>query len=194
MCYDASMVKNIKKVALKGLARHDSAESKMTPRQINLEKISFNATHWIGSTESLIVHTLLFIGVLSLSLLGFNFDRILLVLTTVLSFEAIYLAIFIQMTVNRNTIQLHEVGKDIEEISEDIEDIQEDVVEISEDIEEIQEDVEEISEDIEDIQEDVEEISDEGEETEKEEGKIALAKLEKTLALLLKEITQIKKK
>lgn len=116
-----------------------------------LEKVSHGATRWIGSIESLIVHTILFASVMSLPLFGISFDTVLLVLTTIVSLEAIYLAIFIQMTVNRNTTQLHEVGKDIEEISEDIEDIQEDV-------EDIQEDVEEISEDIEDIQEDVEEI------------------------------------
>ncbi len=160
---------------------------------LNLEKISITATHWIGSITSLIVHSVLFVGVLSLSFFGFNFDRILLILTTLLSFEAIYLAIFIQMTVNRNTMQLNEVEKDIEEIQEDVE-------EISEDIEGIQEDVEEISEDIEEIQEDVEEISEEDavtekeEELEKNESKIALGKLEKALALLLKEIEDLKKK
>ncbi len=147
--------------------------------RLNLEKISVNATYWIGSIESLIVHTVLFVGVLSLYFLGFNFDRILLVLTTILSFEAIYLAIFIQMTVNRNTVQLHEVEMDIEEIQEDVE-------EISEDIEEIQEDVEEISEESEEAEKE--------EEAEKKESKIALAKLEETLELLLKEIEEIKKK
>ncbi len=105
---------------------------KITKPHLDLEKISINTTHWIGSIASLIVHTVLFVGVLSLYFFGFNFDRILLVLTTVLSFEAIYLAIFIQMTVNRNTVQLYEVEKDIEEIQEDIEGIQEDVEEISE--------------------------------------------------------------
>jgi len=158
-----------------------------------LEKISHNATKWIGSVESLVVHTVLFAGMFSLSFFGFGVDKILLVLTTILSLEAIYLAIFIQMTVNRNTVQLREVEKDIEEISEDIEDIQEDVEEISEDIEGIQEDVEEISEDIEDIQEDeVQEIKEE--ELEKKENKLALAKLEKTLTSLLKEIEELKKK
>ena len=48
--------------------------------------------------------------------------------------EAIYLAIFIQMTVNRNT-------ESIEDIEEDIEDIQEDVEELSEDVEELSEEV-----------------------------------------------------
>ncbi|MHB1118051.1 MAG: coiled-coil domain-containing protein [Minisyncoccota bacterium] len=165
-----------------------------------LEKISHNATRWIGSVESLIVHTVLFAGMFSLSFFGFDVDKILLILTTILSLEAIYLAIFIQMTVNRNTIQLREVEKDIEEISEDIEDIQEDVEEISEDIEDIQEDVEEISEDIEDIQEDVEEISEDEEqevkeeELEKQKNKLALEKLEEALVDLLKEIEELKKK
>lgn len=151
-----------------------------------LEKISANATQWIGSVQSIIVHTVLFIGVFSLSFFGFNFDRILLVLTTLLSFEAIYLAIFIQMTVNRNTVQLFEVEKDIEEIQEDVEEISEDIEDIQEDVEEIQEDVEEISE------EDTEEEKEE--EKEKKENKLALAKLEKTLASLLNEIETIKKK
>src|SRR3989344_509064 len=156
------------------------------PEDLRLEKISVNATRWIGSIESLIVHTALFAGMFSLSFFGFDVDKILLVLTTILSLEAIYLAIFIQMTVNRNTMQLREVEKDIEEISEDIEDIQEDVEEISEDIEDIQEDVEEISED--------EEQEVKEEELAKKENKLALAKLEKTLASLLKEIEELKKK
>lgn len=158
-----------------------------------LERAALKATRGIGSIQSLIVHTILFIGVYSLSFFGFDLDRILLVLTTILSFEAIYLAIFIQMTVNRNTTQLHEVEKDIEEISEDIEDIQEDV-------EDIQEEVEGISEDIEDIQEDVEEISEEETQAEKEEkrkrleDKQTLEKIESTLVNLLKEIEDLKKK
>lgn len=125
-------------------------------KKLSVEKISNNATQWIGSPQSLIAHTILFAGIFSLAFFGIEVDKVLLVLTTILSLEAIYLAIFIQMTVNRNTLQLHEVEKEIEDIHEEVE-------EISEDIEEIQEDVEEISGDIEEIQEDVEEISDGGE-------------------------------
>lgn len=54
----------------------------------------------------------------------------MLFLTTIVSLEAIYLAIFIQMTVNRNTEELQEVGQDIDEIQEDIDEIQEDVDDI----------------------------------------------------------------
>jgi len=185
------------------IAKKKASAKKSTANPL-LEKVSHGATRWIGSIPSLVVHTVIFASVMSLPLFGISFDTVLLVLTTIVSLEAIYLAIFIQMTVNRNTAQLHEVEKDIEEISEDIEDIQEDVEEISEDIEDIQEDVVEISEDIEDIQEDVEEISEDIEDIQEEDEKevvlekknndLALAKLEKTLATLLKEIEELKKK
>ncbi|MGB4076538.1 MAG: hypothetical protein WBK28_02430 [Minisyncoccia bacterium] len=104
-------------------------------------------TSWTGSIPSLIVHTLIFIGALALGGFGLaSFELVLLVLTTLVSLEAIYLAIFIQMTVNRNTVQLREVEEDIDEIQEDVEELGEDLDEIQEDIEEIQEDVEEITE------------------------------------------------
>lgn len=162
-----------------------------------LEKVSHGATKWIGSIPSLVVHTILFASVMLLPLFGISFDTVLLVLTTIVSLEAIYLAIFIQMTVNRNTAQLHEVEKDIEEISEDIEDIQEDVEEIQEDVVEISEDIEDIQEDVEEISEDIEDIQEEDEKElvlDKKNNDIALAKLEKTLATLLKEIEELKKK
>jgi low affinity Fe/Cu permease len=55
------------------------------------------------------------------------------------SLEAIYLAIFIQMTVNQNTQSLREVEVDIDEIQENIDEIQEDVDEIQEDVVEMTE-------------------------------------------------------
>ena len=104
-------------------------------------------TTLIGSFPSLLVHTALFAGAFALGGLGvFSWEIILLVLTTIVSLEAIYLAIFIQMAVNRNTQSLKEVEEDIEEIQEDVEELSEDVDEIQEDIEEIQEDVEDMSE------------------------------------------------
>lgn len=54
-----------------------------------------------------------------------------MILTTAVSLEAIYLAIFIQMTVNRTTESLAGVEEDIDDIQEDIDDIQEDVSEDS---------------------------------------------------------------
>lgn len=113
-----------------------------------LEKITDGIMWWIGSIPSLIAHSLIFI--LAFLLPVFNLvsvDKMLLVLTTVLSLEAIYLAIFIQMSVNRSQEHIEDIREDIEEIQDDIEEISEDIEEISEDIDDIQEDIEDIAED-----------------------------------------------
>ena len=144
-----------------------------------LENMALSVTRGIGSIWSVIVHTFLFIGAFILILIGFQIDRVLLVLTTVVSLEAIYLSIFIQMSVNHQAKALASVEKDIDEIAEDMEEIQENVEEIAEDvgeiqeaheeiqedIEEIQKDVDEIQKDVDEIQEDVEEIQESGEDT-----------------------------
>ena len=98
----------------------------------DLEKTSTAFTRRVGCSSSLVFYVLFFIISFSIIFAGISIDNVLLILTTVVSLEAIYLAIFIQMTINRNTAQLHEVGRDIEEMTEDIEDIQEDVEGISE--------------------------------------------------------------
>ncbi|MBI2012123.1 DUF1003 domain-containing protein [Candidatus Daviesbacteria bacterium] len=89
-----------------------------------IEKLALSLTNWIGTPQSLLVHSLFFIGIPSLGLFGFEFRTILLAFTTWLSIEAIYLAIFIQMTVNRTSESLEEVEEDIEDIQEDIVQIQ----------------------------------------------------------------------
>lgn len=48
-----------------------------------------------------------------------------MILTTTVSLEAIYLAIFIQMTINRQSQNIEDIQEDVEDISEDVEDIQE---------------------------------------------------------------------
>ncbi len=96
---------------------------------------------------SLIFHSAIFIGFFILTTIGpFPRDLVLLIWNTIVSLEAIYLAIFIQFTVNRNTRSLREVEQDIDEIQEDVEEISEDIDEIQEDVDEIQEDVDELSE------------------------------------------------
>ncbi|OGC84427.1 hypothetical protein A3F55_00415 [Candidatus Adlerbacteria bacterium RIFCSPHIGHO2_12_FULL_53_18] len=93
----------------------------------------FSVTRWIGSVESIAVHTILFVVSFGAVWAGvLNFDRMLLILTTVVSLEAIYLAIFIQLTVNQTTESLEEVEQDIDEIQEDIDELQEDVEEMTE--------------------------------------------------------------
>ncbi|HEX4372144.1 MAG TPA: hypothetical protein VHZ50_02465 [Puia sp.] len=143
-------------------------------RNIRLARNADIATKWIGSTTSLIVHTIFFILSFALPLFGvISFERMLLVLTTVVSLEAIYLSIFIQMSVNKN--------------SQDIEIIQEDIGEIEEDIGEIQKDVDEIQEDVDEIQEDTEELTDKR----KTETLVAIQSI---LTNLQNEIEALKKK
>ena len=98
-----------------------------------LKKTALSVTRWVGSIQSVVVHTLLFIASFVAVLTGeVSFDRMLLILTTVVSLEAIYLAIFIQMTINLQQESLEEVEADIDEIQEDIDEIQEDVEEMTE--------------------------------------------------------------
>ncbi len=142
-------------------------------------------TRWVGSPGSIAIHTVIFAGSFLAVYFGvLNFDRMLLVLTTIVSLEAIYLAIFIQMTINYQ-------AQAIEEVQEDVEEIQEDVEEITEDVGELQEDVEGISEDVEEITEegDAEEVE---EERRKLEQRETLESIEESLQKLLTDIEHLK--
>lgn len=124
----------------------------MQPGSMRALALAF--TKWVGSLESLAVHTAFFAVSFLAVIFGFlQFEQMLLILTTIVSLEAIYLAIFIQMTINLQSEHIQEVSADVEEIQEDIGEIQEDVEEISEDVDELQEDVEDISEDVEEMSE-----------------------------------------
>lgn len=140
----------------------------------DLEKLSLKLTSWVGTPKSIIAHSIFFVGIFALSFFGLTLDQILLILTTAVSLEAIYLAIFIQMTVNRNT-------ESLEEVEEDIEDIQEDVAGL-------EEDVDEISEDLEDIQEE-----DKKDEEEDKKAQVALKNIEEDIDKLLGDIQALKK-
>lgn len=150
----------------------------------HIQKTALTVTRWIGSPASIIVHTLLFAGSFFAVFTGWlHFDRMLLILTTIVSLEAIYLAIFIQMTINFTTQELAEV-------SEDIEEMQEDIGEIAEDVDELQEDVEEISEDVEEMTE--EEASEEVlEEQRKTEQKNTLVTIQADLRKLMNDISKL---
>lgn len=145
--------------------------------EITIEKISQAGSSWIGSSASLITHTIIFVGFFIAGLLGFDWSTLLLILTTIVSLEAIYLSIFIQMSVNKNTKSLEEVEEDIEEIQEDIDEIQEDVDEIQTDVDEIQEDVVEIVKEDQHVLLELETLDD----------------IEKTLAKLQEDIIQLRK-
>lgn len=111
----------------------------------NLESIAVKITEGVGSIWSVVAHTFIFLFFIILIILGYNADKVMLVLTTIVSLEAIYLSLFIQMTVNKHTEDIAEIAEDVDDIQEDIEDIQEDIEDIQEDVEDIQEDVDELS-------------------------------------------------
>lgn len=119
-----------------------------TENSTMLDKMADSVISWIGSSASLVFHTLLFITSFLLPLFKVvDFEEMLLVLTTIVSLEAIYLSIFIQMSVNKSNKHIEVIKEDVNEIQEDIDEIQEDIDEIQEDIDEIQEDIDEIADD-----------------------------------------------
>ena len=133
-----------------------------------LESLAIRITEAIGTPISIIVHTVLFALAFIFYFLGVPFETVLLVLTTIVSLEAIYLSLFIQLSVNKNTESLEEVEEDIEEIQEDVEGLEGEFDEIAEDVEglegnikKLRENVTELGADIEDISEDVEKLGDE---------------------------------
>lgn len=93
----------------------------------NFDKFSRKITYYVGSIASIIIHTTLFIGIFALRFFGVSISDILLILTTLVSLEAIYLSIFIQITVNKQGRRLKEVSEDVEDIQEVVDEIQENI-------------------------------------------------------------------
>lgn len=157
------------------------------------EKLALRATKNIGSPFSILAHTVFFVGIFSLHFFNVNFNDILLILTTVVSLEAIYLSIFIQLTININTARLTEVSEDVEEIQEDVGEIQEDVGEIQENVEGLEEDVKELSLDVGEITEEMEEDQQEAN-VKRSENREAIEKVESAILKLLKDLENLKDK
>lgn len=162
------MLKDLRKYLTK---RRLQRIKKSKNKNVVVEKLVLKAMLWLGSVNSLIVHTLLFLAAYIWYIITKD-NTILIFVTAMVSFEAIYLSIFIQMGVN-----LH--SKKLESVADDVEGLQKDVGEIQEDMEEIQEDVEEIHENVQD--------EDEDEDDEK------LLEIQKTINRLIKEVKYIKK-
>ncbi len=103
--------------------------------------------HWLGTPASLLVHSILFIGIFVFWLPPFNvpFERLLLVLTTVVSLEAIYFEIFLQMNINQHGVELERMRSTMKEVKESVAEVQESVGEVQEVVEIVQETVEENS-------------------------------------------------
>lgn len=172
--------------------------------------IAERATTWTGSIASLIVHTIVFALAFAFVWAGVPLDTVLLILTTVVSLEAIYLAIFIQMAVNRQSLSLQnveddideihaevkEIGDDVDELSEDVDEIAKDVDELSDDVDEIAKDVDELAVDVDEIAKDIDEIGediDDIQEHDEKEQKPSLDKIESMLKLAIDDLERLKK-
>lgn len=142
-----------------------------------IERAASAATRSVGSVPSILIHSILFVGIFGLEFFGLDFDQIMLILTTAVSLEAIYLAIFIQMSVNRQEERITEVSEDVEEIFEDVE-------EISKDVDAIQEDVEDLGDEIE--EDDLEDSA------ERREDLKRIANIETAIRELLNEVREIR--
>jgi peptidoglycan hydrolase CwlO-like protein len=138
------------------------------------EKISKS----IGSVMSLYIHTAVFTLSFLLIILGFSTEIVLLTLTTLVSLEAIYLSILIQIAVNKNT-------ESLEEVEEDLDEIQEDLDEIADDVEDIQEDIDEIEEEVDDIED--------SDNKRDNEVNVKFKNIDEQLSLILQEIKNLKK-
>lgn len=108
---------------------------------------------WVGTPQSLIAHTIFFIVMISLPAVGVSWYFSMLVLTTTVSLEAIYLSIFIQMGVNRHADEQRETRKVLTDVQETIEDVQETMEDVQDVVEDVQETVEDVQETIEEEEE-----------------------------------------
>jgi low affinity Fe/Cu permease len=106
-------------------------------------QFSERITTWIGSEASIVLHTFAFIAIGSLHYFGVPFVNMMVILNTAVSLEAIYLAIFIQMTVNRHSADIEDIQEDVQELGEGVEELGEGVADLGEGIEEISEDMQE---------------------------------------------------
>ena len=60
-----------------------------------------------GTPVSIVIHTVFILGIFSLGFFGVEWDLVLLILTTLLSVEAIYLGLFNQLITNK-VVEKHE--------------------------------------------------------------------------------------
>lgn len=102
----------------------------------NMETLALSASNAFGSVWSVIIHTVLFICAFIFIATGTDLNKVLLVLTTFVSLEAIYLSIFIKMSSNKQSKTLERVEKDMDEIVNDVEEMKKDVEEIRVDVDE----------------------------------------------------------
>src|ERR671917_2184632 len=84
-----------------------------------LERLSDRVTDVLGSTASVLAHTAVFGAALAMYFLGADINEVLLILTTGVSLEAIYLSIFIQRSTNRQAARVEAAVEDIRRNTEE---------------------------------------------------------------------------
>lgn len=85
----------------------------MNKNHEKLEQMAESTAIWVGSLQSIFAHTILFVLLFALYFFGVSISNILLIATTIVSFEAIYLNIFVQMTVNKHTKHLKKHSEEL---------------------------------------------------------------------------------
>ncbi len=164
-----------------------------------VEKLAVKMTEWVGTPASIVLHTGLFIVAFFVYFLGIDLSTILLVVTTIVSLEAIYLSLFIQLSVNRTSESLEGVEENLDEIQEDVEGLEGGFGEIQEDFEGLEGNVKRIRRNVEELEADVENISEDIDrfylEDDKEEtsGQTAHVQSSKSLQNIEKEIIVLSK-
>lgn len=97
----------------------------------------------VGTFRSLILHSVFFIVMLTLPFFGVDPTLSLLILTTVVSLEAIYLNIITLMGVNRHADEQAKTHAVLTTLEETIDDVQETIEDVQETVEDVQETIEE---------------------------------------------------
>jgi len=172
---------------------------KKPAKKTDVEQIAVKITEWIGTPISIAVHTVLFVLAFVVYFLGVSFETVLLLLTTIVSLEAIYLSLFIQFSVNVTKESLEDVEEGLEDIQEDVEgleggfgDIQEDVEGLEGNVRKMRRNVQELETDVENISEDIDRfyLEDDKEETQE---KAAHVESSKSLQNIEREIITLSK-
>ena len=168
-------------------------------KDTQVDKFAVKLTEWVGTPQSIGIHTVLFIMAFVFYFGGVPFETVLLVLTTIVSLEAIYLSLFIQLSVNRTTESLEEVEEDLGEIQQDVEGLEGGFGEIQEDFEGLEGNVKRIRRNVEELESDVENISEDidrfylEDDKEASQEKVAHVESSKSLQNIEKEIIGLSK-
>ena len=172
-------------------------QKKPTTKETDLEKMAIKMTRWVGTPASIIIHTFLFAGAFLAYYFGVKFETVLLVLTTIVSLEAIYLSLFIQFSVNITKESLEDVEEDLGEIQEDVGALEGGFGEIAEDVEGLEGNVKKMRRNVEELEADVEDISEDidryylEDDKEVSQEKVAHVESSKSLQNIEKEIINL---